>query len=323
MLICPPLNSTSHICYNNARKYQSEGAIGVLVIGGVFVDVKGFARNTYMPLERNVGDVQVTAGGVCRNVAENLTKLGREAWFVSMVDDNGMGAQVRDELARLGVNVENVFPARAGMGMWLAILDEHGNLAGSISRQPDFSALEAYLKEKGDAIVAATDGIALDFDMNADITGRVMALAKKHGKPVYSIVGNMGVILRHPEYLHDVACFICNEMEAGRLFREDLTDASPEKTLKALRKGSAVTGIPAMVVTMGPRGAVYADNTTGEFGYCPSMDVDVVDPTGAGDAFFSAAVSALMDGAPLSQAVQAGTRLACRTLKVAGSCARD
>ena len=295
----------------------------MLVIGGIFVDVKGFARNQYMPLERNVGDVQVVAGGVCRNVAENLSMLGREADFVSMVDDNGMGAQVRDDLAKLGVNVEHVIAAPGGMGMWLAILDEHGNLAGSISRQPDFSALEAYLKKKGDAIVAATDGIALEFDMNAEISSLVMALAKKHKKPVYSIVGNMGVILKHPEYLHDVACFICNEMEAGRLFREDLADAGPEDTLKVLRKGSEMVGIPAMVVTMGPRGAVYADNVTGEFGYCPPMDVDVVDTTGAGDAFFSAAVAALMGGAPLSQAVQEGTHLASRTLKVAGSCAKD
>ena len=295
----------------------------MLVIGGIFVDVKGFARNQYMPLERNVGDVQVVAGGVCRNVAENLSMLGREADFVSMVDDNGMGAQVRDDLAKLGVNVEHVIAAPGGMGMWLAILDEHGNLAGSISRQPDFSALEAYLKKKGDAIVAATDGIALEFDMNAEISSLVMALAKKHKKPVYSIVGNMGVILKHPEYLHDVACFICNEMEAGRLFREDLADAGPEDTLKVLRKGSEMVGIPAMVVTMGPRGAVYADNVTGEFGYCPPMDVDVVDTTGAGDAFFSAAVAALMGGAPLSQAVQEGTHLASRTLKVAGSCAKE
>jgi len=295
----------------------------MLVIGGIFVDVKGFARNQYMPLERNVGDVQVVAGGVCRNVAENLSMLGREADFVSMVDDNGMGAQVRDDLAKLGVNVEHVIATPGGMGMWLAILDEHGNLAGSISRQPDFSALEAYLKKKGDAIVAATDGIALEFDMNAEISSMVMALAKKHKKPVYSIVGNMGVILKHPEYLHDVACFICNEMEAGRLFREDLTDAGPEDTLKILRKGSEMVGIPAMVVTMGPRGAVYADNVTGEFGYCPPMDVDVVDTTGAGDAFFSAAVAALMGGAPLSQAVQEGTHLASRTLKVAGSCAKE
>lgn len=295
----------------------------MLVIGAIFVDVKGFARNRYVPLERNVGDVQVVAGGVCRNVAENLKILGREAEFVSMVDDNGMGAQVRGELAALGVSVTHVISAPRGMGMWLAILDEHGNLAGSISRQPDFFALEAYLKANGDAIVAATDGLALEFDMSAEISGLVMALAKKHKKPVYSIVGNMGVILKHPEYLHDVACFICNEMEAGRLFREDLTSASPEETLMALRKGSALVGIPAMVVTMGPRGAVYADNTTGEFGFCPPMDVDVVDTTGAGDAFFTAAVAALMNGAPLSQAVQEGTRLASRTVKVVGSCARE
>ena len=293
----------------------------MLVIGAIFVDVKGFARNRYMPLERNVGDVQVTAGGVCRNVAENLKTLGREAVFVSMVDDNGMGAQVRGELAALGVNVAHVISAPRGMGMWLAILDENGNLAGSISRQPDFSALEAYLKQNGDSIVAATDGLVLEFDMNAGISSLVMALAKKHRKPVYSIVGNMGVILKHPEYLRDVACFICNEMEAGRLFREDLTDAGPEATLKALRRDSVLVGIPAMVITMGPRGAVYVDNITGEFGYCPPMEVEVVDTTGAGDAFFTAAVSALMNGAPLSQAVQDGTRLASRTVMVAGSCA--
>ena len=262
----------------------------MLVIGAIFVDVKGFARDKYVPLERNVGDVQVVAGGVCRNVAENLSMLGYEARFVSMVDDNGMGAQVRADLAKAGVNVEHVIAAPRGMGMWLAILDENGNLAGSISRQPDFTALEAYLKEKGDEIVAATDGLALEFDMNADISGHMMALAKKHNKPVYSIVGNMGVILKHPEYLRDVSCFICNEMEAGRLFREDMTTYSPEETLKALKKGSVLVGIPAMVITMGPQGAVWAD-VEGNSGICPPISVDVIDTTGAGDAFFGAALA--------------------------------
>ena len=131
----------------------------------------------------------------------------------------------------------------------------------------------------------------------------------------------MGVILKHPEYLHDVACFICNEMEASRLFREDLTHLDPDAVLEALKRGSAVAGIRSMVITMGPHGAVYVDNVTGEYGYCPPMDVAVVDTTGAGDAFFSAAVATLMAGAPLSQAVQEGTKLAAQTLQVAGSCA--
>ncbi len=293
----------------------------MLVVGAIFVDVKGFARDRYLPLERNVGDVQVTAGGVCRNVAENFVKQGVGARFVSMVDDNALGREVREGLKALGVGVEHVVSAEKGMGMWLAILDEKGDLAGSISRQPDFSALETYLDANGDAIMAAADGVVLEVDTNAAISSRVLSLAKQHGKPVYSIVGNMGVILQHPEYLHDVACFICNEMEAGRLFREDLTRLDPDAMLEALRRGSAVAGIQAMVITMGAQGAVYVDNVTGEFGYCPPMDVNVVDTTGAGDAFFSAAVVALMGGAPLSQAVQAGTKLAAQTLQVAGSCA--
>ena len=293
----------------------------MLVIGAVFVDVKGFARDRYMPHERNVGDVQVTAGGVCRNVAENLVRLGVPAQFVSMVDDNAMGGQVREGLAALGVDVRHVLRAPGGMGMWLAILDEGGNLAGSISRQPNFDAMEKYLAENGDAVLAGCDGVVLELDTNAAISAQVMALSKRHGKPVYSIVGNMGVILQHPEYLHDVACFICNEMEAGRLFREDLTALDPDAMLEALKRGSAVAGIPSMVVTMGPQGAVYVDNKTGEFGFCPPPDVAVVDTTGAGDAFFSAAVAALMRGAPLSQAVREGTDLAARTLQVEGSCA--
>ena len=292
----------------------------MLVIGAVFVDVKGFARDRYAPAERNVGDVQVVAGGVCRNVAENFIKMGRPVRFVSMVDDNGMGREVREDLAALGVDVQHVISAPNGMGMWLAILDENGNLAGSISRQPDFSALETYLRAHGDAIVAESDAVVLEFDMNEAISGEVLRLARLHGKPVYSIVGNMSVILQHPEYLHDVACFICNEMEAGRLFRGDLSELSPETMLEALKRGSAVAGIPAMVITMGAQGAVYVDNTTGEFGFCPPLPVDVVDTTGAGDAFFSAAVNALVNGEPLSQAVQAGTHLAARTLRVAGSC---
>ena len=39
--------------------------MAIVVVGAVFVDVKGFAREKYMPEGRNVGDVQVVAGGVC------------------------------------------------------------------------------------------------------------------------------------------------------------------------------------------------------------------------------------------------------------------
>lgn len=292
----------------------------MLVIGGVFVDVKGFSFGKYVPEGTNIGDVQVVAGGVCRNVAENLVKLGESARFVSMVDDTAMGRDVCASLSALGVDTTHVIPAEKGMGWWLAILDENGDLAGSVSRQPHFRALEAYIAEKGEALIEETDGVVLEIDMNAAIAGEVLRLAVKHNKPVYVVVGNMGVIGKHPEYLRSVSCFICNEIEAGVLLERDLTGLTPEEMLPLLIEESRQRGIAAMVITMGMDGAVYVDHKSGEFGRCPAVPVTMVDSTGAGDAFFSGTVAALNRKYPLSRAVAIGAQAAAMTLQVAGSC---
>ena len=291
----------------------------MLVIGAIFVDVKGFSLGTYHPEGTNIGDVQVVPGGVCRNVAEDLAHMGFKAQFVSMVDDTALGRDVKDSLSALGIDTTHVVAAPKGMGMWLAVLDEHGDLRGSISRQPDFSALEAYIAREGEAMVADCDGIVLGYDTNAAITSRMIALAERFDRPVYGLVGNMGVLLRHTEYLRRSTCFICNEIEAGHLFNRPLSNLDPEEMLPVLVQESRNLGVPAMVLTMGPQGAVYVDHRTGEFGGCPALSVDMVDSTGAGDAFFSGTVAALMKEMPLSQAVRVGTELAARTLRVAGS----
>ena len=292
----------------------------MLVIGAVFVDVKGFSQGNYLPEGTNIGDVQVSPGGVCRNVAEDLARLGIKSRFVSMVDDNALGRDVLDGLNALGLDTSHVIAAPRSMGMWLAILDENGDLRGSVSRQPDFSALEAHLAAEGDALVAECRSIVLGYDTTDGITAAMLDLAEKHHKPVYGLVGNMGVILRHPEYLRRSACFICNESEAERLFGKPLAGLTPEEALQMLVQESRNAGISAMVVTLGPLGAVYVDHRSGEFGRAPAHSVAMVDSTGAGDAFFTGTVAALNRGAPLSQAVRVGTELAARTLQVAGSC---
>ena len=168
-------------------------------------------------------------------------------------------------------------------------------------------------------MVAACDGIVLGYDTNAAITSRMIALAERFDKPIYGLVGNMGVLMRHTEYLRKSACFICNEIEAEKLFDRPLASLNPEEMLPVLVQESRNLGVPAMVLTMGAQGAVYVDHRTGEFGGCPAQSVDMVDSTGAGDAFFSGTVAALMRRMPLSQAVRVGTELAARTLRSSGS----
>ena len=93
-------------------------------------------------------------------------------------------------------------------------------------------------------------------------------------------------------------------------FSRDFEKLSPEELAPVLRRSSDKARIPRMVVTMGGRGSVYADNLTGEWGIVPSINVDVIDTTGAGDAFFAGVVIGLTYGKDLRQACMIGTRIA-------------
>lgn len=285
------------------------------VFGCVFVDVKGFSFEKYKPTGRNVGDVKIVHGGVCRNVAENLANLGLPVSFITMFEPNALGDEVRRHLAARRVSLEYADDYPAGMGMWLAVMDENGELAGSISRQPDFTGMENQIDRMGDEIVRNCEAVVLEVDMNEEIARKVFALAEKYRKDVYVIVSNLSVILQHPEYLKQARLFILNEIEAGALFGCRLENATRQEALSAAIEGADRLGIKEIVVTMGGLGAVYYDAVAQVCGEIPAKKVHMVDSTGAGDAFFSGTAAARMRGMPLKEAAEAGTVLAAMTIQ--------
>lgn len=288
-----------------------------VVIGVTFVDVKGFPRYKYDPQGRNLGCVKIVHGGVSRNVVEDFANAGMPVSFASVLDDSAFGRDVARRLSNAGADLTyTVTTDDNGLGMWLVILDEKGDLAGSISCMPDLSVIERLIAEQGDRIISGAANVVLEVDMNETIAANVLDLAEKYGKNVYVIVGNLSVILRHKEYLKRVACFICNEIEATKLFGDDLVDCSPEEMLAYLPGAADREGIRSMVVTMGAHGSVYYDSATGEQGICPIVPTRVIDTSGAGDAFFSGTVMGLTRGLLLSEAVRYGASLASMTIGV-------
>lgn len=286
-----------------------------VVVGVTFVDVKGFSRYKYDPDGRNLGMVKIVHGGVSRNVVENFANVGMPVSFASIVDDSAIGRDVVRRLENAGADLKyTVTTDHDGFGMWLVILDEKGDMAGSISCMPDLEALEKHIREQGDKIVSGAENIVLEIDMNESIAERIFELAEKYDKKVYAIVGNLSVIKKHPEYLKKTACFICNEVEAGKLFDADLEELEPGEMLDFIVPATENAAIPSIVVTMGAKGSVYFDSLSGEKGICAPTPVRLVDSSGAGDAFFSGTVMALTKGMALSQAVKYGSRLASMTI---------
>ena len=272
----------------------------------------------YDPQGRNVGSVKFVHGGVGRNVAENIGRLGLPTSLVSSVDKGSIGNDVVDRLAASGVG--SAFLARTdtgGMGMWLAVMDENGELAGSISQMPDLQGMENSLSLMGEAMMEQATHVALELDLNERITRQVLKLAKKKAKPVYGLPGNLEVVMKAPDVLDGLALFVCNHIELGRLCGEDFSDADAEKILMRLPQVTKKMGLQALVVTLGARGSVYYDAANEEPGFQPALPVKVVDTCGAGDAFFSGALAGLARGDSLAAAVVTGTEVAACTIQSA------
>lgn len=287
--------------------------MGIVVIGATFVDVKGYPLAQYIPGGRNVGRVVQVHGGVGRNVVEDIANVELRPTFVSVVDETGLSDDVVRNLIRHKVEIRYIARSEEGLGTWLAIFNNEGDVIASISRRPDLSAVRKVLEEQGDEIFSGADSIVVEFDIEEPILKKVLDLAQKHGKEVYTVISNMSIAMKRRDLLQRTSVLVCNEQEAGMLFTEDYSGTDPEDLKEIMVRRARLSGIPRIVVTLGERGAVYADKN-GEAGVCPALRVDVVDTTGAGDAFFAGVAIGLTYGKTVGESCVIGTRLAASVI---------
>ena len=287
--------------------------MGIVVIGATFVDIKGFPEDTYIPTGRNVGRVEYIHGGVSRNVVEDIANVELRPTFLGIVDDTPLGEDVVKKLRSHKVNTDYILTIPNGMGTWLAVFDNNGDVAGSISSRPNMLPLVDLLEEKGDEIFSQADSVVIEVDLDKEIVKLTLDLAQKHNVKVFGLVSNMSIAAKRRDFLRSFDCFICNQLEAGLLFLDDYADNTPEEMRQILADKVVQAKIPSMVVTMGDQGAVYATQN-GESGVCPARKVQVKDTTGAGDAFCAGVSIGLTYGKTMAQAIEIGSILAASVI---------
>ena len=190
----------AEVWYNEKNK-MGVVIMGIVVIGAVFVDVKGYPDANFIPTGRNAGRVEHVHGGVGRNVAEDIANCELRPTFVSLVDESGDAADVIRKLQNHKVNTDYIWKTRDGMGTWLAVFDNDGDVAASISKRPNLLPIADILDRHGDEIFADADSVICEIDIDKEIVKRVFKLAKKHGKKVFSVVGNMSIALERRDFL--------------------------------------------------------------------------------------------------------------------------
>lgn len=287
--------------------------MSIVVMGSAFMDVKGFPLDEYIPTGRNAGRVEYVHGGVARNVAEDIANVELRPIFLGIVDDTPLGTAVLQKLINHKVNCDYALTIPDGMGTWLAVFDNNGDVAGSISKRPNMFPLLGLLESRGDEIFAQAESVVLEVDLDKAVVKKVLELSEQYGTKVYGLVSNMSIAVQRRDFLQKFDCFICNQLEAGQLFLEDYADKTPEEMQHILAEKIVRANIPSMVVTMGGQGAVYAD-LAGNRGTCPAKNVIVKDTTGAGDAFCSGVVIGLTYGKSMAEAIEIGSALAASVI---------
>ena len=115
--------------------------MGILVIGAVFVDIKGYPLGQYISGGRNVGRVEQVHGGVSRNVVEDIANVELRPTYLSVVDRTGISDDVLNKLQRHKVNTDYIQRTDDGLGTWLAVFDHTGDVVASISKRPVLDAI--------------------------------------------------------------------------------------------------------------------------------------------------------------------------------------
>lgn len=288
--------------------------MSIVVIGATFVDIKGFPTKAFIQDGRNEGDVKTVHGGVARNIVEDIANLELRPTFLTLVDDDAYGNDVIERLKRHKVNTKYIKKIKDGMGLWLAVFNEDGDVVASISKRPNFLPILDVLKEYGDEIFSKCDSISIELDTDNKVLNRIFAYAKKYKKQVYSSVANMSIAIERRDFFKKVDCIVCNKEEAGLLFMENFDNVNTEELSKKIYEKIKAAKIKNIVVTAGAEGAAYA-SMNGEHGAIPAFKVKVVDTTGAGDSFYAGVCAGLTYGKTLKEACEIGTKLAASVIQ--------
>jgi pseudouridine kinase len=288
-----------------------EDTASVVVVGAAAMDTKGHALEPLQSGTSIPGHVRVSVGGVGRNIAENLARLGLETILLSAVGDDEAGRHLLAQARGSGVNVDHVLvnPEHA-TAAYLAVLDQQGNLSVSVA---DMGIMEAvtprYLYDRRRWLRQASV-VAIDANLSTQALASLLRQTRKYGVPVCADPTSTSLAPRLCPHLGDLYMITPNALEAEALCGQPVRNRD-EAIVAAKRLVSL--GVEIAIITLADQGLVHA--TSDESGHIPAVECEIVDLTGAGDALTATVIFGLLNDFPVDEAVRLGVSAAALTLQ--------
>lgn len=269
----------------------------VLVFGASIVDITGFSAVKYRQFNSNPGFVKISYGGVCRNIADNLSRVGVNTKFISILGNDEAGRSMMDHSKTVGYCMEDsLILKNHGTPTYMVILDHEGEMVSAVVDMKGINeADECFIDSKMESfehaeyiVVDADSPLLLEYMLNkfpkAKFILDPVSAAKSEG--IKHLISKFHTVKPN---IHEAEILTGMEIKT----EEDMIHAADY--LHNL-------GITNVFISLGEEGIFYSN--TSEKGKVKAQDVFAVNVTGAGDSLVAGICYGYMNGLKLRELVK-------------------
>ncbi|RBP95408.1 sugar/nucleoside kinase (ribokinase family) [Cytobacillus firmus] len=283
----------------------------IICIGGANVDRKFYAKHVITHETSNPVKSSTSVGGVARNIAENLGRLGEEVILLSARGNDSEWKEIYD-LSSPFMNLEHVAAfEHSSTGSYTAVLDKNGDLSIAVADMDIYENITPELLIKNSHILRKAKCVIADLNCPSETIDFLCSFTSKHHIPLAIIPVSVPKMNRLPKSLNAVSWLIVNKDETETYMNMIMNDKKDwEEAVKKWLK----LGVKNVIVTNGSKG-VMAGVENGEIYYFPAIETPkVVDVTGAGDSFCSGVIYSWLQKKELDHIIKSGLVNAHKTI---------
>ncbi len=280
----------------------------ITVIGAANVDVTASPLGRYVPCDSNPSRVEISFGGVGRNIAHNLCLMGEQVRLFTVFGDDNIALTLRDDCRRVGMTIDPILEvAGARSNYFICVNDHNGDMQAGAADMELMSHLTPEMVATHIASINASDVVVADCNVSETV---LQYLVENCSAPLYIDATSAAKAMKIKALLginrHAPLALKVNQSEAVAL-------SGIRGDVGAMARWFLNQGVNRIYITLGSRGVFCSD---GEQSVAlPSQAVTVVNATGAGDAFMAGVVHAEQDGCNLHDACALGIRAATLALQ--------
>lgn len=282
----------------------------VCVIGGANIDIIGKSYTSLLPATSNPGEVQLSLGGVGRNIAHNLHNLEIESYLITAIGRDFYGEKLLAECKKIGIHMEHSLVVEDGStGLYLAILDDTGEMVTAIAQMNIFDKIDEEFLEGKKEFLQKAKVLVVDTNIPQGAIEYIIGLAKEKEIPLFLDTVSIAKTIKVKEMIGGFHTIKPNLLEL-----ELLTDRkiNCEETMKEATEILLEKGVKEVVVSLGKDGAFYHNGK--KFGKMKGFDFQVKNTTGAGDSFLAGLVYGTLLGKKIEEKVKLA--LGCGALTI-------